>query len=100
MLDEVLASVLRALARERVLQQDNGSRPAGHGPMDPGAATEALSLKPLLGFGGASLDARCRRPAARQLVERTQLGAVAPRPGTAGRLPRAAWSTARDIIYS
>ena len=49
--NEVLASVLPALARERVLRQDNGSRPAGRGPMDPGAATEALSLKPLLGFG-------------------------------------------------
>jgi hypothetical protein len=49
--DRLLASVLPALARERVLRQDNGSRPAGRGPMVPGAATEALSLKPLLGFG-------------------------------------------------
>ena len=42
----LLASVLQALAQERVLRQDNGSRPAGRGPMVPGAATEALSLKP------------------------------------------------------
>ena len=50
-LDGLLASVLHALARAPVLRHAHASRPAGRGPMDPGAATEALSLKPLLGFG-------------------------------------------------
>ena len=88
-LDGCLASVLRALARERVLRQDDGSRPAGHGPMDTGAATEALSLKPLLGFWCV---ARCALPTARgrelQLVGRGGPSRQPEGTQSAGQLPR------------
>ena len=44
-LELAASSVLPALARAPVLRHAHASRPAGHGPMDPGAATEASMFR-------------------------------------------------------